>query len=151
MCSPKLSQKGVRVYLIIFVFLALPQLNPCKTLRNICNLPMCISTSISNIGLFVSLSVCLSLSLSPSLSLSLSLSLSVSVSVSVCLCLRPGLCLCLRLCLCLSVCLCLSACQTQVWDTKCGSGTGPVQSRKDHTNQNEWDILVRGNKTCIYF
>ena len=83
MYSQKLSQKGLRVYQIILVFLVLSQLNPGKTLRHICNLSMCISTSISNIGLFPCLSLSVSVCLCPSLCVSVSVCLSLPLSVSL--------------------------------------------------------------------
>ena len=91
MYSQKLSQKGLRVYQIILVFLVLSQLNPGKTLRHICNLSMCISTSISNIGLFPCLSLSVSVCLCLSLSVSVRLCVSLSLSVCLCLCLSLSL------------------------------------------------------------
>ena len=120
MCSPKLSQKGVRVYLIVLVFFCYyHSLTPVKRLETYV---ICLCVYLLLYLILVCFLVCL--------------------PVSACLCLS----LPVSVCLCLSV----SAYQTQVWDTTCGSGTGPVQSRKDHTNQNEWDILVRRTKTCTY-
>ena len=97
MRSPKLSQNGVRVYLIILVFLYYHSLTPVKRLETY---KICLCVYILLYLILVCLFPCLSACLC------LSLSVSVSVSVSVCLCLSLSVCLCLSLSL--SVCLSLS-------------------------------------------